>query len=79
MNALQNFIYTYYVFHILPQIWQPSQYRCTQLQYIFAVISEAPSTMYVIRFYLFSAGEYIFKQKDPFLTIQIFLNTLNYP
>ena len=26
------------------QITQPSLYRCTQLQYIFAVISEAPST-----------------------------------
>ena len=25
------------------QITQPSQYRCTQLQYRFAVISEAPS------------------------------------
>ena len=28
------------------QITQPSQYRCTQLQYMFAVISEAPS-MYI--------------------------------
>ena len=27
------------------QIMQPSQYRYTQLQYRFAVISEAPSTM----------------------------------
>ena len=27
----------------IPQISQPSQYRCTQLQYTFAVISEAPS------------------------------------
>ena len=36
------FAYKYYVFHILPQ---PSQYRlCTQKQYRFAVISEAPNT-----------------------------------
>ena len=28
------------------QISQPSQYRCTQLQYRFAVISEAPSMLY---------------------------------
>ena len=27
------------------QITQPSQYRCTQLQYRFTVISEAPSTL----------------------------------
>ena len=37
------------VFHILPQciqqITQPSQNRCTQIQYRFAVISEAPSTL----------------------------------
>ena len=33
------------MFHILPQTFtanQPSQYRCTQLQYRFVVISEAP-------------------------------------
>ena len=30
----------------IPQITQPSKYRCTQLQYRFAVISEAPN-MYI--------------------------------
>ena len=34
--------FIYYRKSIL-QITQPSQYRCTQLQYKFAVISEAPS------------------------------------
>ena len=34
--------FTYYRKYIL-QITQPSQYICTQLQYRFAVISEAPS------------------------------------
>ena len=38
------------MFHLLPQIYilqitQLSQYKCTQLQYSFAVISEAPSTV----------------------------------
>ena len=35
--------FIYYRKHIL-QITQPSRCRCTQLQYIFAVIVEAPST-----------------------------------
>ena len=40
-------IKNYRAFHILPQIYilkitQPFHYRCTQWQYIFAVISEAP-------------------------------------
>ena len=32
----------------LLQITQPSQYRCTSIQYIFAVISEAPSTLFFL-------------------------------
>ena len=37
-----TFRFIYYRKSIL-QLTQPSQYRCTKLQYIFAVISEAPS------------------------------------
>ena len=40
--------FMYYRKYIL-QITQPSQYRCTQLQYRFAVIFEAPSTLTPLR------------------------------
>ena len=39
--------FIYYRKYIL-QITQPSKYRCTQLQYRFAVISEAPSIWFFI-------------------------------
>ena len=41
--------YRKYILHIP----QPSQYRCTQLQYWFAVISEAPSICFVCHAYLY--------------------------
>ena len=39
--------FIYYSKYIL-KIMQPSQYRCMQLQYRFAVTSEAPSSMVIV-------------------------------
>jgi len=43
-NCMPNYHVTYIQYrNYILQITQPFQYRCTQLQYRFAVISEAPS------------------------------------
>ena len=44
-GATERFIYYR---KYIQQITQPSPYRCTQLQYRFAVISEAPSMLTIM-------------------------------
>ena len=46
-NALNQIITERFIYYrkFILHITQPSQYRCTQLQYSFAVISEAPSIL----------------------------------
>ena len=57
LSVLSTECFIYYRKSIL-QITQPSQYRCMQLQYRFAVMSEATSTCSTkqSRFFFFAAG-----------------------